>query len=155
MPLLAQAMIGTSKEGNLNIYSTVSNKNEIVGYAPVRGQNWVVSISESREFFEAPLNQLFDRVLYSVVLIGLIFLALALLFARSIVQPIERLIQATHALKNGDYDKATVKVTSRDELGRLSRTFNVMIDVLRQREREKQGRRSERGADPQKKSPPP
>lgn len=30
------------------------------------------------------------------------------------------------------------KVTSTDEIGRLARTFNVMIDVLRQREREKQ-----------------
>ncbi|MES2759816.1 MAG: HAMP domain-containing protein [Pseudomonadota bacterium] len=32
---------------------------------------------------------------------------------------------------------ATIAVTSNDEIGRLSRTFNVMIDVLRQREREK------------------
>ena len=137
MPILAQAMLGATKEGHLSAYSSLSKKEEIIGYAPVRGQNWVVSISESRDFFEAPLNRLFDRVLGSVLLVGAISLVIALLFARSIVRPIKRLIHATHALKAGDYDKANVKVTSQDELGRLSRTFNVMIDVLRQRERER------------------
>ena len=29
-----------------------------------------------------------------------------------------------------------------DEVGQLARTFNVMIDVLRQRERERAGRRA-------------
>jgi nitrogen fixation/metabolism regulation signal transduction histidine kinase len=40
---------------------------------------------------------------------------------------------AAHALKDGDYDQ----VTSNDEIWRLARTFNVMIDVLRQRDRER------------------
>ncbi|MDP9107741.1 MAG: HAMP domain-containing protein, partial [Pseudomonadota bacterium] len=74
-------------------------------------------------------------------------LVLAALFARSIVRPIERLTNAAHALKSGDYDKATIKVTSDDELGKLARTFNVMIDVLRQRDREYQrGRQPRRTA---------
>jgi nitrogen fixation/metabolism regulation signal transduction histidine kinase len=59
------------------------------------------------------------------------------LFARSIVRPIARLTDAANALKEGDYDRANIKVTSNDEIGRLARTFNVMIDVLRQRERER------------------
>ena len=147
MPVLAQAMLGATKEGNLSAYSNLSKKDEIIGYAPVRGQNWVVSISESRDFFEAPLNRLFDRVLVSVLLVGAISLAIALLFARSIVRPIKRLIHATYALKAGDYDNANVKVTSQDELGRLSRTFNVMIDVLRQREREQHSGRDKRASD--------
>ena len=41
------------------------------------------------------------------------------------------------ALKRGDYDAAQVRVTRSDEIGLLGRTFNVMIDVLRQRERER------------------
>ena len=49
-----------------------------------------------------------------------------------------RLTEAANALKDGDYDRASIKVTSTDEIGHLARTFNVMIDVLRQREREKQ-----------------
>jgi len=33
-------------------------------------------------------------------------------------------------------------VRSNDEIGQLARTFNVMIDVLRQRERERERRRA-------------
>jgi nitrogen fixation/metabolism regulation signal transduction histidine kinase len=71
---------------------------------------------------------------------------LGILFARSIVRPVEALTRAADALKQGDYDAARVKVSSGDEIGRLGRTFNVMIDVLRQRERER-GMRSGRDSD--------
>ena len=77
-----------------------------------------------------------------MVLVGAIFVFLALWFARSIVKPIEELTTAAHALKSGDYDKATLTGKSNDEIGRLARTFNVMIDVLRQRERERAGKRT-------------
>jgi nitrogen fixation/metabolism regulation signal transduction histidine kinase len=60
------------------------------------------------------------------------------------VRPIARLTDAANALKEGDYDRANIKVTANDEIGRLARTFNVMIDVLRQRERER--RRGRLGA---------
>jgi nitrogen fixation/metabolism regulation signal transduction histidine kinase len=87
------------------------------------------------------LNQLFLNVLMSVAIVGVVFLVLAVLFARSIVKPIRELEVGVHALKSGDYDKAHIPVRSSDEVGRLARTFNVMIDVLRQRERERAGRR--------------
>lgn len=138
MPTLAHAMTGATRPGNVSYHSTLSGRNEIAGFAPVRGQKWVVGVTETRNVFEAPLNHLFNNVLFSVVLVGAIFLLLAVLFARSIVRPIERLTHAAHALKSGDYAKATIEVTSNDELGRLARTFNVMIDVLRQRDREYQ-----------------
>jgi nitrogen fixation/metabolism regulation signal transduction histidine kinase len=79
-------------------------------------------------------------VLISVLLVGLVFLLLTAQFARKIVRPIQDLTTSAHALKSGDYTKATVKVTSNDEIGQLARVFNVMIDVLRQREREKGSR---------------
>ncbi|HET7771613.1 MAG TPA: HAMP domain-containing protein, partial [Chloroflexota bacterium] len=51
--------------------------------------------------------------------------------------PLEQLTTAAHALKSGDYERANVAVRTGDEVGQLARTFNVMIDVLRQRERER------------------
>jgi nitrogen fixation/metabolism regulation signal transduction histidine kinase len=104
----------------------------------VQGHNWVVGVTESRTSFEEPLKRLFGNVLYSVALVGLVFLVLAVLFARSITRPVVRLTDAANALKDGDFDRANIKVTSTDEIGQLARTFNVMIDVLRQRERERQ-----------------
>ncbi len=148
MPDLASAMIGAKKSGNISYHSSISGNSEIAGYAPVAGHNWVVGMSEPRQSFEQPLDRLFTNVLYSVILVGLVFLLLAVLFARSIVLPIERLTAAAHALKSGDYAKANIKVTSNDELGRLARTFNVMIDVLRQRDREQERRKVGQRNDP-------
>jgi len=111
----------------------------------VPGTDWTVAVSESRDYFAAPLNQLFLNVLVSVILVGAVFVLLAMLFARTIVKPIEKLTAAAHALKSGDYANANIAVTSNDEVGQLARTFNVMIDVLRQRERERSGRRSALG----------
>ena len=85
---------------------------------------------------DAPLHLLFRPVPLSVAIVGGVFVVLGLLFARTIVRPLERLTAAAHALKSGDYQHANVEVRSGDEVGELSRTFNVMIDVLRQRERE-------------------
>jgi serine/threonine protein kinase/HAMP domain-containing protein len=141
MPDLAPKVVRASASGNVNFRSTISGRDEIAGFAPVKGHDWVVVMSESREVFEKPLNQMLRNVLLSVVLIGIVFLIIAVWFARSIVRPIERLTAAAHALKSADYEKANVRVTSMDEIGRFARVFNVMIDVLRQRERELGARR--------------
>jgi len=141
-PWLAQAMVGAKKPGNVTYYSNVNHRDEIAGYAPVPGHNWTVGVSESRDYFAAPLDRLFQNTLVSVGLAGAVFLLLAMVFARSIVRPIQQLTAAAHALKAGDYDKANIAVRSNDEVGQLARTFNVMIDVLRQRERERERRRA-------------
>jgi serine/threonine protein kinase/HAMP domain-containing protein len=141
-PRLAAVMKGAKQRGNVSYYSASTRREEIAGYAPVPGHDWVVGVSESRDYFMAPLERMFQNVLWSVALVGAIFMLLALLFARSIVRPIEQLTAAAHALKSGDYQRANIEVRSGDEVGQLARTFNVMIDVLRQRERERAGRRA-------------
>ncbi len=146
-PDLARAMMGAKERGNVSYFSNASKREEIAGFSPVPGTGWVMAVSESRDYFAAPLNQLFYNVLVSVVVVGAVFVLLAMLFARTIVKPIERLTTAAHALKSGDYAKANIPVTSNDEVGQLARTFNVMIDVLRQRERERSGRRAALGYD--------
>lgn len=134
---LAQAMRGATRSGTVSYHSALTRHDEITGFAPVAGTDWVVGMSEPRATFEAPLNALMHKLLWSVLLVGLLFTGLALRFARGIVRPIQALTRATNALKAGDFDQATVDVKRRDEVGQLARTFNVMIDVLRQRERER------------------
>jgi serine/threonine protein kinase/HAMP domain-containing protein len=141
-PILARSMVGAKSPGNVAYFSSVAQREEIAGFAPVPGTTWVVGVSESRDYFSDPLNRLFQNTLVSVALAGTVFLLLAMLFARSIVQPIQRLTTAAHALKGGDYDNANIAVRSNDEVGQLARTFNVMIDVLRQRERERDRKRA-------------
>jgi len=137
-PRLAAAMVGARERGNVEYYSSVTRRDEIAGYAPVPGHEWVVGVSESRDYFTKPLDDLFERVLWSVAIAGGVFVVAGMFFARSIVRPVASLNAAADALKRGEY--ANVPVRSADEIGALARTFNVMIDVLRQRERERRGR---------------
>jgi serine/threonine protein kinase/HAMP domain-containing protein len=134
---LAAAMLGAQRTGHVAYRSTVHGRDQIAGYAPVAAHDWVVGVAKSRTDFEAPLRPLYTQLQWSVALVGLLFTGLALRFARSIVRPVRALTQAAAALKEGQYETAAVEVKRRDELGQLGRTFNVMIDVLRQRERER------------------
>jgi HAMP domain-containing protein len=143
-PELAKVMVGSKERGNVAFKSTITGREEIAGFSPVPGIDWVVGVSESRDYFAAPLDRLFEKVIASVLLAGVIFVALAVIFARSIVRPIETLTAAAHSLKSGDYANANIAVRSNDEVGKLARTFNVMIDVLRERERER-GRKTTAG----------
>ncbi|NTU64690.1 MAG: cell wall metabolism sensor histidine kinase WalK [Chloroflexi bacterium] len=75
------------------------------------------------------LNDLRARLLLST----LIALALSVLvgwwFARRITRPVQQLTTAAEAVAEGRFDQA-VQVQSRDELGRLSQTFNDMTTRL-------------------------
>jgi len=144
MPMLADAMMGARSEGTIDYRSSISKTLEVAGFAPVAGVDWVVGVTESRDSFEAPLRRIFLQLLLSVAAVGSFFVLLAIVFARSISRPVQALTHAADALKRGDYYAARVRVTSGDEIGALGRTFNVMIDVLRQRERE-HGLREGRG----------
>jgi len=137
MPLLADAMLGARREGTVDYGSTISKEREVAGFAPVAGVDWVVGVTESRDSFEAPLRRIFLQLLLSVAAVGSFFVLLAIVFARSISRPVQALTHAADALRRGDYGAAHVRVTSGDEIGALGRTFNVMIEVLRQRERER------------------
>ncbi len=139
-PVLAAAMVGSARTGHVSYHSKTTGQDEVAGFAPVNTLGWVVGVTESRANFEAPLDKLNREMLWSAALVGLLFIGLGLGFARRVVRPIRGLIRAALALKSGDFNNAAVTVESRDELGQLGRTFNVMIDVLRQRERERDRR---------------
>jgi serine/threonine protein kinase/HAMP domain-containing protein len=137
LPELAAAAVGATTLGHVGYDSHLTGQAEIAGFAPVRGHDWVVAVSESRAQFEAPLQRLFRHLLWALAGVGAASALLALLLSRGLVRPLAALTRGAEALKRGDYAAATVPVRSRDEIGQLARTFNVLIDVLRQRERER------------------
>jgi len=62
-------------------------------------------------------------------------LALTYLLARRILAPVQRLDRAAEAIARGDYD-IRLPVESRDELGRLTETFNTMCGSIQSARRE-------------------
>ena len=81
----------------------------------------------------ARLEDLGLDVVVAVLVAFTISLELTLLVTRSVLQPVDKLLEATEAVKTGDLD-ARVPVTSGDELGRLAGSFNGMMQGLSERE---------------------
>lgn len=140
-PALAAALPPSRQAGHVAGVSLADGREVVAGHAPVAGTDWWVGVADVRARSEAPLA----RAAGVLVGVGLLLVAavglLAWQFGRSLVKPVRELTDAAEAVKRGDYYRATVPVQRRDELGALARSFNVMIDVLRQRERERERKR--------------
>lgn len=52
-----------------------------------------------------------------------------LYFSRTLIQPIQRLAQATYSIARGNWEER-LEVTGTDELGRLTESFNIMAESL-------------------------
>ncbi|MBQ0140491.1 MAG: methyl-accepting chemotaxis protein [Kurthia sp.] len=82
-------------------------------------------------------NQLLDKF-QSVYVIGLIvtfaaiivFIAIALFTANAIAHPIQKVTKRLTALADGDLSQKNETITSRDEIGQLSRQTNLVNDHL-------------------------
>ena len=104
------------------------------------GQRWTAFVLQSPAALQAPVARLRLHLQVALGLAALLAAALALRFARRLLQPVQALTTGAEALKAGQHEQAYVHVQRRDELGQLARTFNVTVDVLRQRERERASR---------------
>src|SRR3954470_7618589 len=82
---------------------------------------------------DASLHDLGLDVVIAVLVAFTISLELTVLVTRSVLQPVDNLLEATQAVKQGNLD-ARVPITSGDELGQLAGSFNEMMAGLSERE---------------------
>ncbi|MBA2352577.1 MAG: cache domain-containing protein [Burkholderiales bacterium] len=91
-------------------------------------------------FLEAPFSAAKTIALAVIVLlliaISVIGAVLSMKWAKAIFQPLERMNQTIVAVHEGDTAARVGDVTSRDEIGRLARHFDVLLDTLQQRNAE-------------------
>src|SRR5262249_31515287 len=109
----------------------------ISAFAPIldaRGRTAaVLEVDYPVDFYLDRLRELDTTIaLGSLAALGLA-LVLAVVFARQLTRPIVALTTAAGRVASGDLSQA-VDVTSRDEVGHLTRAFNAMVEGLRQRE---------------------
>lgn len=79
----------------------------------------------------ARINQLRSTILTAAFLMALVAVALAVVIAERTARPVRRLTAVARRMADGDLD-ARLYVTSRDEVGTLTRAFNNMGEQLRQ-----------------------
>jgi signal transduction histidine kinase len=94
-----------------------------------------LSIFRSFQTADLRLKTLRWNILFMWAAAVLAGLALTYLLARRILAPVKRLDRAAEAIARGDYD-IRLPVESRDELGRLTETFNNMCGSIQSAQRE-------------------
>jgi class 3 adenylate cyclase len=81
----------------------------------------------------ASLNDLGVDVVVAVLVAFTVSLELTLLLTKSVLRPVDDLLEATKRVKAGDLD-VRVPLTSGDEMGLLAASFNDMMEGLSERE---------------------
>lgn len=68
-------------------------------------------------------------LLFSLFALGGLAIVLSIIFSRKLTYPIKRLVSAAKAVSEGNL-KSRVKISDKDEIGKLSETFNLMAKNL-------------------------
>lgn len=136
LPKLAEAMVGAKEPGYTNYYAPLEQTREMVGFAPLDVQPWVLGVNKPQAQFAAPLERLVWENSYGVLVVGGLAAITALLLARSIARPIRALIAAAQALEQDDFEPQALADASRaqDDIGQLVRVFLQMAQEVKARE---------------------
>ena len=90
---------------------------------------WILADRKKEFIFSAEEEVYLDRLTKAVILAGLSGVAVAILFgiliSSGILKPIRRLTAASKAMADGALEQS-VEITSRDEIGQLTESFNRM-----------------------------
>lgn len=131
---LSRALQQTRSKGFVE-YIDPKEVPSIAGFAPVKGTDWTVVVSESKAVFSAPLERQFRNFLVIMGGVSAIVLLLTLLLSRVFVSPIRVMARAAGEVEKGNYEAATTNIDSGDEVGQLSRAFDGMLVGIRDREK--------------------
>ena len=91
---------------------------------------YVMAVSMDKAL--ASLHAIESVILIVALLAVIVALASGYFLAKGITAPVQRLVEAMDRIRGGNYD-LTLGISSRDEIGRLSQSFNEMVSGLKER----------------------
>ncbi|MBD5085428.1 MAG: cell wall metabolism sensor histidine kinase WalK [Clostridiales bacterium] len=93
------------------------------------GQPYIVYILDSRETARSLNAEMFTLIMEALALGLIISILLSFLLAKTMVNPLQRLTNGIEEVARGDFSRK-LEVTSSDEIGQLTESFNVMARQL-------------------------
>lgn len=120
--LLYGEAITTIKQGN--------NDTEMLAYSKVIGdENAIITLSLLLEPINKSIDIMKTQLLYISIVLLIVTITIGAFIARVFLKPIERLNHAVNQISQGNMDQR-VEITTNDEIGDLSKNFNIMADKL-------------------------
>lgn len=99
-------------------------------FTPCRIKNWSVAIALETSKLMADILKLRRSMITFISIICILILFVSILFIKSIIRPINRLIEGARALGHGNLEHV-ITIDSDDEFSRLAEEFNGMSSRLR------------------------
>lgn len=102
---------------------------KILVYLFIDKKKWVIKSTLSADKIYSALN--YQNRLISYIALGFIFIfiILSIVLSTYITKPIKKLKNAAKSLSEGELDKR-VEIDQKDEIGELSKIFNIMADKI-------------------------
>ncbi|MDE0654538.1 MAG: ATP-binding protein [bacterium] len=100
--------------------------------------NGAVQVARDLGETDRALNDLLRRTIPLGVILATVAAAMAWLLARRALRPIEQLTSATERVAQTQELAGTIEATRDDEVGRLARSFNSMLEALQTSRRQQQ-----------------
>jgi class 3 adenylate cyclase/HAMP domain-containing protein len=91
---------------------------------------WYLLLTEAQATFYRDADRLRYQALAALALISLVSVALLVIFARHLTNPLERVVDAMSSISSSGDLSSRVEVEYRDETGHLAATFNMMTREL-------------------------
>lgn len=99
------------------------------GFLSYQGSGWIMMIEEPYRLALLPVKQLaIELILYSTLVMVLMTVGIYVISKR-LTRPIGRLTKMTGVIAQGDLSQR-IKISSHDEIGTLTTSFNTMLDSL-------------------------
>jgi signal transduction histidine kinase len=101
----------------------------------INGLDWVILAEIDEQEAMIPINAIRNSILLVSIIIAASVFVVAFLVARRITLPLKKLQKATEQIGSGNYE-GILTVTSLDEIGSLTETFNSMTARLKKQSEE-------------------
>jgi putative nucleotidyltransferase with HDIG domain len=120
-------MVAATREFNLTQDKTTIRM--LGTYSPVVNLDWAVVVQKPRNDAYRGVYEAESTARLLAMLAVFLSVAISILAARLITNPLEVLTESSRAIARGDFSQR-VKLNSRTEIGELAQTFNTMSDEL-------------------------
>ncbi|MBF0550986.1 MAG: SpoIIE family protein phosphatase [Deltaproteobacteria bacterium] len=132
---IGRAMIA-GKSGHGNIYSFHLKKDCLIVYAPLTSNGWSLGVVFPMDELLADITRLNQTVLVRGIIGFCLISGVIVLIAKSITRPLEALVGAAEEIAAGNLDADLPPVKSKDEVGKLTESFQAMETSLKRYIRE-------------------
>ena len=121
------------KTTQLNVKELQYNDNgeaHTMSYSIIPGTNWLLAVTVSKADINTPIHGMMMNILIILILVIVVAIFLGIGVSRNFTKPIEAIGQSMAQVAEGNFS-VKMNISSKDEFGTLSTSFNEMVDKVR------------------------